>query len=148
MTAQLVNVPGPSGKIILKLDLLPEPGSSESPSLSFIFKGPKGLQEREAVKTFIAARMGDSSATPSISRQTSEKGIPPVMSGSSSGGRLRNEEIQARQALLLKDRHLAQLHRDWVVQGGLISEEEFWETRKVCFCFLSLSDRFSKSSCQ
>jgi hypothetical protein len=48
--------------------------------------------------------------------------------------KLKEEETKARQALLLKDRALAKLHRDWVVQGGLMTEEEFWETRKVLLC--------------
>lgn len=87
------------------------------------------MDEREIVKGYIAQRMGGT-GVPSVSNQ------PTVTQSTTttSMGKLKTEEIQARQALLLKDRHLAQLHRDWVVQGGgLISEEEFWDTRRVRF---------------
>jgi hypothetical protein len=47
--------------------------------------------------------------------------------------KLSAEEIQLRQQLLLKDKKLAQLHKRWVVQGNLLSEEDFWETRHVRF---------------
>lgn len=40
------------------------------------------------------------------------------------------EEIKLRGMLLGSDKELLQLHRT-LVRGGLISEEEFWETRKV-----------------
>ena len=45
---QLVNVPGPSGKIILKLECHPVKDSKEL-SLSFTFVGSNGLEDREQV---------------------------------------------------------------------------------------------------
>ena len=113
-TAQFVNVPGASGKIILKLDLW-----QSDQSLSFNFKS---LDEREQVKGYLSSRIG-----------TSAPDLAPVSTQSSQQStKLRPEEIQARQSLLLKDPHLAKCHREYVVQGGLLSEEEFLDTRQVC----------------
>lgn len=40
------------------------------------------------------------------------------------------EEIKLRGTLLRSNKELLQLHRT-LVRGGLLSEEEFWETRQV-----------------
>lgn len=44
--------------------------------------------------------------------------------------RLSAEQIKLRGTLLATDKELLQLHRT-LVRGGLLTEEEFWETRKV-----------------
>lgn len=44
--------------------------------------------------------------------------------------RLNADEIKLRGLLLANNKELLDLHRT-LVRGGLITEEEFWETRKV-----------------
>ena len=46
------------------------------------------------------------------------------------GIKLGAEEIKLRGTLLSSNKELLQLHRT-LVRGGLVSEEEFWETRQV-----------------
>ena len=42
------------------------------------------------------------------------------------------DEIKIRQELLINNKKLSDLHQELVI-GGFISEEEFWETRKVFY---------------
>ena len=111
--AQYVNVPGPSGKIILKLECWPIQDSEVNLNFTFM-----SLDEREKVKLFLNPHMHSN---------------PPCTTKTSASTALTTEEIQVRQALLLKHTHLAQMHRQWVVERGLLSEEEFWNTKKVGF---------------
>jgi hypothetical protein len=125
-----VNVPGPSGKIILKIETWPPSNSNQAQgvSLSFTFTDKNALDDREKVKTFLAGKMA---AGPPSAPNSGLSSAPSKSLAESDDNKLKEEEIKARQSLLLKDRALAKLHRDWVVQGGLMTEEEFWETRKV-----------------
>lgn len=53
---------------------------------------------------------------------------------------LSSDEIQARKSLLARERELAALHKDLVL-GGILSEVEFWESRK----YLLESEMFKNS---
>lgn len=46
--------------------------------------------------------------------------------------KLNADEIKLRGTILGNDKELLQLHKT-LVRGGLVTEEEFWETRKVIF---------------
>lgn len=64
------------------------------------------------------------------------KALPQVAMGTSAktneamNGKLTMEQIKLRGTLLGTNKELLQLHRT-LVRGGLITEEEFWETRQV-----------------
>ncbi|KAJ3086843.1 RNA polymerase II transcription factor B subunit 1 [Quaeritorhiza haematococci] len=123
--AQHVNLPG-SGKVLLKITTWAQ-GSTPETSYNFTFTSSSAAAEREKVKDRLAEVIGQQRGSTPVSRPSS----PAVSTGGGSSGRgvLSQQEIQARQTLLSKNKELAKLHRQLVI-GGVITEEDFWENRK------------------
>ncbi|KAI8926635.1 hypothetical protein BC831DRAFT_455499 [Entophlyctis helioformis] len=136
--AQQVNLPGPSGKVLLKLALWPVNGGPET-SHALSFAGPSALADRDRVKDILAQRLGGLLSAPAsapasapTSAPASRPATPAAAAASGTAASrivLTALDIQARQALLARDKHLARLHKE-LVMGGLVSEQEFWDTRR------------------
>ncbi|KAJ8322704.1 hypothetical protein BDV3_006971 [Batrachochytrium dendrobatidis] len=125
--AQLVNAIGPSGKVLLKLSLWPV-GDTPETNHNFSFPNPATAEsDRDHIKDYLATRIAavrQRSATPASAKPTS---LPRTASATTSS--LTLQDLQARQALLSKNKDLAKLHKEIVI-GGLISEQDFWNTRQ------------------
>ena len=106
---QHVNVPGPSGKVLLKLSL------SNGDNHTFSFTGPDKINERDETKDKLAVELAK--VPPSV--PTTPKSIIGLTTA----------DIQARQALLTKIPELRNIHKE-LVMGNIINEEDFWLNRK------------------
>ena len=100
--------PPTSDKILLKITVLTSPDKEASYTFSF-----SNTTDRELLKDKLSELM-----------RLAAKGNEVVL--------LRKEDIEARQTLLSNDKVLAELHLELVI-GKKISEEEFWEGRKVIY---------------
>jgi K+/H+ antiporter YhaU regulatory subunit KhtT len=105
-TAQMANVVGESGKILLKIQLL------NSESISFQFQK---IKDRDEIISIIKANMGN------------QRSVSEVIKNDSN---LRDASVQARMELLEANPEWRKIHKELVI-GKIISEDEFWSVRKV-----------------
>jgi hypothetical protein len=121
--AQFVNAPG-SAKALLRIT------SVDDATFQFQFSpsAASGLDaqgERDRFKDALAQALVAQRSAPESRAPT-----PPIDMSLPPARPLSKEEIRRRQQILSSDPDLRRLHRELVV-GRQISEEEFWETRKV-----------------
>ena len=89
-------------------------------SFTFAFTGDLAIANRDSIKDQIALAIAKNNGSNSASLATplqKRVGLTAL-------------DVQARQSLLARDKALAQLHKG-LVMTGIISEEEFWQRRKV-----------------
>eukprot|EP00842_Homolaphlyctis_polyrhiza_P004759 jgi/Hompol1/5284/HPOL_002645-RA len=110
--SQQISKAAPSAKVILKLMLVQVPNGPDS--VSFTFDGPNPENDREQIKDAISKRLAAALSQQQQSQNTAA---------------LRVQDLEARSTLLSRNKELARLHKD-LVMGGLIGEEDFWNTRK------------------
>ncbi|KAI9254815.1 hypothetical protein BY458DRAFT_535618 [Sporodiniella umbellata] len=146
--AGLAQTPESSPKVLLKISLK----NLAAKDYTFQFTSAKNIQEREGIKSQIAellarARgMAGHSApiTPATPLSTSTPSPTPVPTASPSLNAVkspvsvpgsprnaRQEEFNDRRSLLTSSRELQTLHKELVVVGKSVDEEEFWASPYV-----------------
>ncbi|RCH78171.1 hypothetical protein CU097_000104, partial [Rhizopus azygosporus] len=141
--AGLAQTPESSPKVLLKISLK----VAGAKDYTFQFTSAKNLQEREAVKLQVAELLARARATP-LSTSTPSPSTPtgasqhtsaipspatrsPLPSTPGSPRNPRQEEFNDRKALLMSSRELQTLHKELVVVGKSVDEEEFWASPYV-----------------
>ncbi|KAJ1345399.1 hypothetical protein BSLG_000912 [Batrachochytrium salamandrivorans] len=141
--AQLVNAIGASGKVLLKLSLWPV-GDTPEITHNFAFSGGATAEaDRDRIKDIIATRIAANRQMAGLaSASTASAAVHPISdatprsvsavstpTSASHKTALTVQDIQARQTLLSRNKDLAKIHKE-IVMGGLISEQDFWSTRR------------------
>lgn len=136
--------PPTAAKVSLKITLFDETShvfrfTGGSPSTDEAVMKEKALDERQSVQDHITRLVN--AYRLSSSRQNSNESLASGKSSTGSRTNLSQDEIKARQALLARDASLRKMHRELVMMGHL-SEEEFWETRRVSEHFVLRKNKY------
>ncbi|KAI8887742.1 hypothetical protein K501DRAFT_241856 [Backusella circina FSU 941] len=151
----LAQTPDTSAKLLLKISTK----APASKDFTFQFISQKALQEREAIKSQVAelfarargqssavstpAPITPSAVTASPSPSPAQPTPPPLQvnsppvtptppnGGGSTSKSGRQEEFNDRRQLLSTSRDLQTLHKELVVMGKSVDEEEFWSSAYV-----------------